>query len=328
VEEKYKRIEDLDDKIKNISLPYLEWKVLFLVTEETTIKDIAKYISEEEKVLTQTVESLLGKGLIEISTAEEKVSEEAEEKETTETEEVEEIDLKEEEYEEAPIEDETKIEVSEVSDESDATEEEILDMKEEEEPVDDVTEMPDLVEEESEPADTEMQMESEIETEVQEEEKESPVSGGDIMSDFMTDTQEEVVETKETEAQEPEKPESTAGHKSIMVIDDSIVIRKMIEIALEDEDFRILNATSGKEGMEAMEKEKPDLVILDMLLPDMNGIDVLKKIKDTIDVPVIMLSGKDSPQLVENAKEVGVNDFLPKPFKDEELVEKVKALVN
>ena len=101
----------------------------------------------------------------------------------------------------------------------------------------------------------------------------------------------------------------------------------MIEIALEEEDFRILTATSGKDGMEVIEKEKPNLIILDMILPDMNGIEVLKKIKAEHKSPVIMLSGKDAPQLVESAKEVGVEDFLPKPFRDEELVEKIKNLI-
>jgi len=101
----------------------------------------------------------------------------------------------------------------------------------------------------------------------------------------------------------------------------------MIEIALEEEDYRILTATSGKEGMETIEKESPNLIILDMVLPDMNGIDVLKKVKKAKKTPVIMLSGKDAPQLIESAKEVGVDDFLPKPFRDEELVEKVKSLL-
>jgi DNA-binding response OmpR family regulator len=64
------------------------------------------------------------------------------------------------------------------------------------------------------------------------------------------------------------------------------------------------------------------------MLPDMNGIEVLKKIKSSRKTPVIMLSGKDAPQLVESAKEVGVDDFLPKPFRDEELVEKVKHLLS
>jgi two-component system OmpR family response regulator len=59
----------------------------------------------------------------------------------------------------------------------------------------------------------------------------------------------------------------------------------------------------------------------------MSGIDVLKTIKEDKKLPVIMLSGKDAPQLIESAKEIGVDDFLPKPFRDEELVEKVKTLL-
>ena len=100
----------------------------------------------------------------------------------------------------------------------------------------------------------------------------------------------------------------------------------MIEIALEEEEFNITTAISGKEGLEVIEKTNPTLIILDMMLPDMNGLDVLKTIKNEKKIPVIMLSGKDSPQLIESAKEIGVDDFLPKPFRDEELVEKVKTL--
>ncbi|TFH01103.1 MAG: response regulator, partial [Calditrichales bacterium] len=142
--------------------------------------------------------------------------------------------------------------------------------------------------------------------------------------------------TDETEKEEPVAEEvkpvvddeiiSDVSKKTIVVIDDSIVIRKMIEIALEEEDLNIVTAISGKDGLDLIEKLKPNLVILDMMLPDMNGIDVLKTIKQKTKIPVIMLSGKDSPQLIESAKEVGVDDFLPKPFRDEELVEKVKTL--
>ena len=79
--------------------------------------------------------------------------------------------------------------------------------------------------------------------------------------------------------------------------------------------------------MQLLDQENPNLVILDMMLPDMNGIDLLKTIKASKGIPVIMLSGKDSPQLIETAKSVGADDFLPKPFRDEELVEKVKTLL-
>ena len=143
-----------------------------------------------------------------------------------------------------------------------------------------------------------------------------------------------VAEEPEPAVEKPAEVESSdeeiisdGTKKTVMVIDDSIVIRKMIEIALEDEDYNIVTAISGKEGLEMIEKEKPNLVILDMMLPDMNGIEVLKTMKTEKKLPVIMLSGKDSPQLIETAKEVGVDDFLPKPFRDEELVEKVKTLI-
>ena len=112
-----------------------------------------------------------------------------------------------------------------------------------------------------------------------------------------------------------------------MVVDDSIVIRKMVEIALEEDDYKIITAISGKEGMQLLDQENPNLVILDMMLPDMNGIDLLKAIKASKGIPVIMLSGKDSPQLIETAKGVGADDFLPKPFRDEELIDKVKTLL-
>jgi len=125
----------------------------------------------------------------------------------------------------------------------------------------------------------------------------------------------------------PEPPASTEDHKTILVIDDSLVIRKMVEIALEDEDFIIETAVSGKEGLDKLDSVNPALVILDMMLPDINGIEILKTIKASKGIPVIMLSGKDSPQMVENAKKEGAEEFLPKPFKDDDLVEKVKLLV-
>ncbi len=110
------------------------------------------------------------------------------------------------------------------------------------------------------------------------------------------------------------------------MIDDSLVIRKMVEIALEDEDYIIETAVSGKEGLDKLDSVNPALVILDMMLPDINGIEILKTIKASKGLPVIMLSGKDSPQMVENAKKEGAEEFLPKPFKDDDLVEKVKLL--
>lgn len=329
MEQKYKRIENLDEKIKNISLPYMDWKVLFMVTEDSSVADIVDFLKEESDVVKSSLDSLEGKELIEKFTGEIPVAASEEEKQATAK--IEEIDFKEEEFDEAPIEDETKIQVSEVVEDSQKSEDELVgddldfDEKtglEDETPEDDETIMPELKEEDADEEDLQSVTEPEAKA-AAEDTTESKVSEGELVPEMDTLTTEPAAEP----AKPDEETQIDSSKQSIMVIDDSIVIRKMIEIALEDEDFNIFSATTGKEGMEAIEKDKPDLVILDMMLPDMSGIDVLKKIKDSKDLPVIMLSGKDSPQLVENAKEMGVNDFLPKPFKDDELVEKVKSLV-
>jgi CheY-like chemotaxis protein len=144
---------------------------------------------------------------------------------------------------------------------------------------------------------------------------------------------EEVIEEKqEAEPQvetvdADEEAEEEKGGKIILVVDDSIVIRKMVEIALEEEDYNIKTAVNGKDALEMIDKVNTDLVILDLMLPDINGIDVLKTIKLSKGLPVIMLSGKDSPQMIEKAKAEGADAFLPKPFKDDELLEKIKTLI-
>ncbi len=123
-------------------------------------------------------------------------------------------------------------------------------------------------------------------------------------------------------------PEEAQKARTILVVDDSIVIRKMVEIALEEENYNLVSAVSGKEGLDKLDSAKPDLVILDLMLPDISGIDILKTVKAAHNLPVIMLSGKDSPQMVEKAKSAGADAFLPKPFKDEELREQIKNLLN
>jgi CheY-like chemotaxis protein len=129
------------------------------------------------------------------------------------------------------------------------------------------------------------------------------------------------------EATQTQKPAASGGGPRVMVVDDSIVIRKMVEIALENDDFTIETAVSGKEALTKVDTFDPNIVILDILLPDVSGIEILKAIKASKGIPVIMLSGKNSPQDIELAKAQGADDFAPKPFKEEDLLAKIKALV-
>ena len=192
-------------------------------------------------------------------------------------------------------------------------------------------------------ADVEDEADVELETETAEEEtleidlqdmevKEEETEGADLNIDFAEEEPAEVVVEEEPQAEEakPEEPspEELADMKTILVIDDSIVIRKMVEIALEDENYKIETAVSGKDGLAILDDKNPSLIILDLMLPDINGIDLLKTVKASKGIPVIMLSGKDSPQMVEKARSEGADAFLPKPFKDDELVSKIRELLS
>jgi len=161
--------------------------------------------------------------------------------------------------------------------------------------------------------------------------------------DLETIFKEDVAETEESldemlGALEMEEPETVAvppakevieeaGQGTILVVDDSVVIRKMVEIALENENYNIVSVATGKEALNFLDESTPDLIILDIMLTDMNGLDVLKAIKASKQIPVVMLSAKDTPRETTKAKQLGADDFIPKPFKDEELVGKIKELI-
>jgi len=147
----------------------------------------------------------------------------------------------------------------------------------------------------------------------------------------LTDLMENLEEETETEAAgeagaEVEAPAPEVRH-TLLVVDDSVVIRKMVEIALENENYEIVSVANGKDALKYLDENTPSLVILDIMLPDVNGLDILKAIKASKDIPVVMLSAKDTPRETTKAKELGADDFIPKPFKDEELVSKIRELI-
>ena len=330
----YKKVDNIDDKVKDANMPYMQWKVLFLVGENTNAEEISSLLGEDLSAVEEILASLESKALIE-NAEEAKAGAETEKQPEDVT---------------VPsIGDELLMEEEEVISQVDEQLEASASKQEEEDTVPESKEEFSLDSEEKTEEETISLDESTAEKgtttpdiSVLEEQKtiEQPSETGNLTlpeDEFNLNIDEPetaVAEEPEPALEKPAEVESSdeeiisdSTRKTVMIIDDSIVIRKMIEIALEDEDYNIITAISGKEGLETIEKEKPNLVILDMMLPDMSGIEVLKTIKTEKNLPVIMLSGKDSPQLIESAREVGVDDFLPKPFRDEELVEKVKTLV-
>ena len=111
----------------------------------------------------------------------------------------------------------------------------------------------------------------------------------------------------------------------ILVIEDEPGIYNFLKQGLEEEGYRITIAPDGKQGIELFQSEKPDLILLDWMLPKMNGIDVCKAIreKDTA-VPILFLTAKDTVQETIEGLQCGANDYIKKPFSFEELLERIK----
>lgn len=114
--------------------------------------------------------------------------------------------------------------------------------------------------------------------------------------------------------------------KTILMIEDDHAIANFVYQAVIISDFRILTAHSGKEGLDMLYQNHPDLLLLDLGLPDMDGIDLLEKLGDkTQDVPVIVISARDREAEKVRALEMGADDYLVKPFGMSELVARIRT---
>lgn len=119
--------------------------------------------------------------------------------------------------------------------------------------------------------------------------------------------------------------------KTILVIEDDQFLRELMVRKIVSEEFRVLEAGTGEEGIEIIKKEKPDLVLLDIILPGMDGIDVLKKVKEDPalkSIPIVILSNLAGPEEIERGIKMGAVDYLIKAhLTPREIVEKAKEIL-
>ncbi|HER6302316.1 TPA: response regulator transcription factor [Streptococcus pyogenes] len=113
--------------------------------------------------------------------------------------------------------------------------------------------------------------------------------------------------------------------KKILIVDDEKPISDIIKFNLAKEGYDIVTAFDGREAVTIFEEEKPDLIILDLMLPELDGLEVAKEIRKTSHVPIIMLSAKDSEFDKVIGLEIGADDYVTKPFSNRELLARVKA---
>ncbi len=113
--------------------------------------------------------------------------------------------------------------------------------------------------------------------------------------------------------------------KKVLIVDDEKPISDIIKFNLTKEGYDTITAFDGREAVTAFEEEKPDLVILDLMLPELDGLEVAKEIRKTSHIPIIMLSAKDSEFDKVIGLEIGADDYVTKPFSNRELLARVKA---
>jgi two-component system KDP operon response regulator KdpE len=113
----------------------------------------------------------------------------------------------------------------------------------------------------------------------------------------------------------------------ILIIDDEVQIRRLLEITLSANGYKISEASTGKEGLAKAAINHPVLIILDLGLPDIDGLEVLKKLREWYQKPILILSVRNSEDDIVKALDHGANDYLTKPFRTGELLARIRVAI-
>lgn len=113
----------------------------------------------------------------------------------------------------------------------------------------------------------------------------------------------------------------------ILAVDDEQRMVRFIQLNLEQDGFEVITAYNGKDALEQVRTQLPDLILLDIMMPDINGFEVLKKIREVNNVPVIMLTAKGEEDDRIQGLELGADDYITKPFSPRELVSRIRAVL-
>jgi DNA-binding response OmpR family regulator len=113
----------------------------------------------------------------------------------------------------------------------------------------------------------------------------------------------------------------------ILAVDDDRNNLKMLAFLLGEEGYEVITADNGRTALDLLDSQHPDLVILDVMMPQMDGLEVCRRIRQTMDIPIVILSAKGETTDKVLGLELGADDYLPKPFEPSELLARVKAVL-
>lgn len=111
----------------------------------------------------------------------------------------------------------------------------------------------------------------------------------------------------------------------ILIVEDEEKIMRFLELELIHEGYEVLKASNGRVGLEIVEKGEADLMLLDIMIPEINGLEVLRRLRKTSDLPVIMLTARDAVMDKVSGLDAGADDYITKPFAIEELLARIRV---
>ncbi|MBP3489645.1 MAG: response regulator transcription factor [Roseburia sp.] len=117
-----------------------------------------------------------------------------------------------------------------------------------------------------------------------------------------------------------------SDQKKILIIEDDPKITAFMQLSLKTQDYTVLAAKCGKEGILAFCNENPDIILLDLGLPDMDGIDIIKEIRNISDIPILVVSAREFDKDKIGALDAGANDYVTKPFSMGELSARIRVM--
>src|SRR6184192_1097696 len=119
----------------------------------------------------------------------------------------------------------------------------------------------------------------------------------------------------------------TTQGQTVLVVEDETSIASFVALYLKNAGYRIRTVGTGKDALEQVAQEKPNLIVLDLMLPDVDGLEVCRRIRQSSDVPILMLTARDEDVDKIIGLEVGADDYLTKPFNPRELVARIRSIL-
>jgi two-component system KDP operon response regulator KdpE len=119
----------------------------------------------------------------------------------------------------------------------------------------------------------------------------------------------------------------TTAEPLVMSVDDEAGILRLIDAELSSQGFRVITATNGEEALRIAEEQRPDIAVLDIMMPGISGLEVMRKLRERSSMPIILISAKNSNLDKVRGLELGADDYISKPFDPEELSARIRAVL-